>query len=70
MRENKHTSNSNYPKEMSQDQARAILLCVEHGKPAQLRLYIEALTVCLNSGCDSVAEFIAAHDPIPVIASP
>lgn len=55
---------------MSQDQARATLLCVEHGKPAQLRLYIEALTVCLNSGCGSVAEFIAAHDPIPVIASP
>lgn len=55
---------------MSEDQARAILLCVEHGKTAQLRLYIEALTVCLNSGCGSVADFIAAHDPIPVIVNP
>lgn len=55
---------------MSQDQARAILLCVEQGKPAQLRLYIEALTVCLNSGFDSVADFVAAHDQIPVIANP
>lgn len=44
---------------MTADQARAVLLCVRMGKPANLRLYIDALRVCRAYGFRSVVSFLA-----------